>query len=275
MNVRLTLEYDGTCFHGWQSQPNADTVQDAVETALRTVTGEPVRVVGCSRTDAGVHALGQVAHFHTGAGIPGDRYVFALNRLLPPAVAVTASTEVPENFHARYDARSKFYRYQFYRAPFRSALMRNRAYHVSDSLDLSAMAEAAALFLGAHDFSACRAEGGKKGDPVRTITRSRIVQDGSLLIYEVIGNGFLYNMVRIMAGTLLSVGRGRMSPRDVAAGLASGDRRRMGITLPPWGLCLVEIGYGLPINEKKCHGEGYSGSIRPVSEENGRSDRII
>lgn len=243
MNIKLIIEYDGVCYHGWQSQKNAVTVQDELEKAIYEVTGEQIRVIGCSRTDAGVHALGQVANFHTDARIPGDRYAYALNRILPESMVIKHSEEVPDNFHSRFDAIGKKYRYILYNSRFNSALMRDRSYHVSGKLDINAMSEAAKGFLGMHDFSAFMAAGGNTVSSTRRIDSSDVFKDGDMVIFEVSGNGFLYNMVRIMAGTLLDVGRGRIPAESICEIIGSGDRKIAGLTVPPQGLYLVEIYY--------------------------------
>lgn len=242
-NIKLTIEYDGTAYHGWQSQDNAVTVQDVVTDAIARLTGEDICITGSSRTDAGVHALGQVCNFFTGSSIPADKFAFALNAILPDDIVIRRSEEVTEDFHARFSTIGKKYRYLFYNSVFPSALMRNRAYHVFYPLDVRAMAEAAEYFKGTHDFAAFSATGGSAKTTVRTITDCCVSRDGDIVTFSVKGNGFLYNMVRIMAGTLVDVGIGRISPKAVPEIIDSLDRKRAGRTAPPHGLYLEEIYY--------------------------------
>jgi tRNA pseudouridine38-40 synthase len=242
-NIKLTIEYDGTAYHGWQSQDNAVTVQDVVTDAIARLTGEDISITGSSRTDTGVHALGQVCNFFTGSSIPADKFAFALNAILPDDIVIRRSEEVSEDFHARFSTIGKKYRYLFYNSVFPSALMRNRAYHVFYPLDVRAMEEAAEYFKGTHDFAAFCATGGSARTTVRTITGCCVSKDGDIVTFSVKGNGFLYNMVRIMAGTLVDVGIGRISPKAVPEIIAGLDRKRAGRTAPPHGLYLEEIYY--------------------------------
>lgn len=268
-NIRLVLAYDGTDFHGWQRQSHLPTVQECLETTVGRLTGESVHVWGSGRTDAGVHALNQVANFKTASPIPCENLVNALNNLLPPAVRVREAREVAENFHARYDVRSKTYRYRILQAPVCSPFLWRFVYHHPFPLDHARMAEAARLFVGEHDFTsfasagaevstarqgAHEAEGvgGKvpggdleKRGLVRRIFVSRLLWRArtSLLIYEVTGNGFLHHMVRNIVGTLLEVGRGKLTSQDVARILAARDRTLAGPTAPAQGLCLMTVEY--------------------------------
>jgi len=244
--LKLTLQYDGTAYAGFQRQPNGVTVQERLEEALRTVTGEPELRIGAAagRTDAGVHALGQVVHIRTGSRIPIDRWPYALNSLLPPDIVVVAAEEVPEDFHARYWAVEKRYRYRIERSPFPCPLHRLYAYHWPRPLDVPAMREAAALLVGTHDFAAFRSTGGAAKTSVRTVTRLDLVEEPPYLDIHVSADGFLYNMVRIMAGTLLEIGTGQRTRDDLMQALATGERRYAGRTLPPHGLCLMEVTYG-------------------------------
>lgn len=242
-NIKLTIEYDGTAYHGWQSQINAITVQDVVTEAVNSLTAENCSLTGSSRTDTGVHALGQVCNFYTESSIPADKFAFALNTILPGDVVIRRSEEVPPDFHSRFSTISKKYRYLFYNSTFPSALMRNRAYHVFYPLDADAMMQAAGFFTGAHDFAAFSAAGGSVKTTVRTISQALVERNGEIIEFCVTGNGFLYNMVRILAGTLVEVGIGRIKP-DAIPGIIEGlDRRKAGRTAPAHGLYLVEIYY--------------------------------
>ncbi len=242
-NIKLTIEYDGTAYHGWQSQVNAVAVQDVVTAALQKLTGEDIIITGSSRTDTGVHALGQVCNFFTGSSIPADKFAFALNAILPEDIVIRKSEEVTEDFHARFSTIGKKYRYLFYNSVFPSALMRSRAYHVFYPLDVNAMKEAAECFKGTHDFAAFSAAGSSVKTTVRTITDCSIKRDNDIVEFTVTGNGFLYNMVRIIAGTLVDVGIGRLEPKAIPEIVAALDRKKAGRTAPPHGLYLVEIYY--------------------------------
>ncbi|MCX7711245.1 MAG: tRNA pseudouridine(38-40) synthase TruA [Clostridia bacterium] len=242
-NIRLTIEYDGTKYHGWQIQSNAVTIQGVLQRAIRGLTGENVTLIGCSRTDVGVHALGHIANFPTESNIPPDRFSFALNRMLPEDIVIKSSEEVSMDFHARFCAKGKTYRYLFYNAQFPSALHRYRAYHVSHNLDVQAMADAGQFFLGTHDFSAFRASGSDTRTSVRTITELQVQRKDDLVEMKITGDGFLYNMVRIIAGTLTEVGAGKLKPEDIPGIIESKKRKLAGRTAPAHGLYLVEVFY--------------------------------
>jgi len=242
-NIKLTVEYDGTAYHGWQSQENALTVQDVLTDAVMKLTGEKVSITGASRTDTGVHALGQVCNFFTSSPIPADKFSYALNTMLPEDIVIRGSEQVPPDFHARYSAKGKMYRYVFFNSPFPSALERNRAYHVYYPLDETAMDKAAAHFVGTHDFAAFCAAGGSAKTSVRTITKASVARRGEIIELTIAGDGFLYNMVRIIAGTLAEVGFGKIMPDDVPEIIKSLDRKLAGRTAPAHGLYLVEIYY--------------------------------
>ena len=311
-NIRLTIEYDGTAYHGWQSQENAVAIQDVVNAAVNRLTGEECTLYGSSRTDAGVHAYGQVVNFRTASGIPADKFAFALNTMLPGDVSVVRSEEAEPGFHARFSARGKKYRYMFCNSMFPSAIMRNRAWHTYYPLDVEAMRRAAENLVGTHDFLAFSASGSSVKTTVRTMfsisvngsgsgfpsaalpsAKSQTKPEGSSVIVQspdatgpepsyierdassscissgpslpatpvapsayhvapgyagiisldIEGDGFLYNMVRIIAGTLVEVGYGKIMPGDIPGILESRDRRRAGITAPPQGLYLMEVYY--------------------------------
>lgn len=245
-NLKLTVAYDGTRFHGFQRQAGhkLPTVQEALEEAWRRLTGEAVKATGAGRTDAGVHALGQVVNIRTQvASIPAERVPYAFNSVLPKDVAVLECVEVPLAFHARFDARWKRYEYRVLNRAFPSPVERLYTYHVSHPLDVEAMQEGARLLLGTHDFSAFSGSEAKGRSPVRTVSRCDVWRDGEKVHFAVEGDGFLYRMVRTIVGTLLQVGLGKKEPGWVGEVLASRDRAEAGPTVPACGLYLVEVGY--------------------------------
>jgi tRNA pseudouridine38-40 synthase len=260
-NVRLELAYDGSDFSGWQRQPDRPTIQGCLEAALAKLLGEPTRVCGSGRTDAGVHALGQVANFKTRAVIPCANLLKALNDLLPATIRVLLAQDAPEDFHARRAVRVKTYRYRILRTPVCSPFLTRFVWHYPYPLNHGAMAAAAKLFEGEHDFTSFAASpGGTEDDEpapspaapgekpcasVRRIFSSEVTwsQPESVLSYEVRGNGFLHHMVRNLVGTLVEVGKGRLTPADVPRILEARDRRLAGPTAPARGLCLVKVEY--------------------------------
>ena len=241
--IHLIVEYDGTNYAGWQRQANAMTVQEKLEAAIFRLTGETVNVSGASRTDAGVHALGQSAHFDTESRIPADKFSFALNTMLPPDIRVTKSEEVSPEFHSRFSGRGKRYRYLIHAAPHASALGRLTHAHVIYPLDVEKMRAEAADLIGTHDFAAFAASGSVVKDTVRTIWRTEIRRDGPEIELIVEGSGFLYNMVRIIAGTLIGVGSGKLAPGAFRRAIESGNRLDLGVTAPAHGLTLMEVFY--------------------------------
>lgn len=265
--LRLTVEYSGTRFAGWQIQPHARTVQGEVERALAVILREEVRVTGASRTDAGVHALGQVVSFETRAATPRPRLLAGLNALLPDDVAVLAVDEVPPGWSARFAARGKHYRYRILERRTKSPTEAATSWHVPGPLDLEAMQDAAARLVGTHDFVAFASKGADESRPtVRTIHEVRVSrQPGSpwgadegppsrwpaaggpherpIVAIDVAGDGFLYKMVRTIAGTLAQVGKGRRAPESLDAAIASRDRRQAGPAAPPQGLFLMRVFY--------------------------------
>ncbi len=260
-NIALILEYDGTQYSGWQIQENAITVQGCVQKALRALTGEEISVNGCSRTDAGVHAAGYVLNFVTQSTVPAEKFALALNAFLPEDITALTSYEVAADFHARFCAKKKTYRYLFYPASRPSALLSKRAWHVRSTdfddveegvwLDAAGkMNLAAQSFIGTHDFSAFRAVGSHVTTTVRTIFDAKVyllpndfVTGRRVFCFEVTGDGFLYNMVRIMTGTLKDVMTGKVEPARIAGILASGRRKEAGVTAPPEGLYLYRVEY--------------------------------
>ncbi len=246
---RLTLAYDGTDFEGWQAQerpdrPSVRTVQGELEAALRRLAGDtPVRVAGAGRTDAGVHALGQVASFDLPRAWEPPALQRALNGLLPADVRVLEAAEAPPGFHARKSALSKLYRYELDTGPVQLPTRRRNAGHVPWTLDAEAVAETAALFVGRHDFASLASAGGSARTTVRTITRSHVAFLGATLRYEVEASGFLRKMVRSIVGALIDVGRGALSPGDVARALDARDRRAWPGPAAACGLTLVRVDY--------------------------------
>jgi len=243
-HIRLVVEYDGSKLHGWQRQDNAPTVQQYLEEALAKLLTHEAPVVGASRTDAGVHARGQVASFRTERDIALHGVRRGLNTLLPPSIAVRDAREVPDDFHPRFSATSKHYRYTLLVRPDRSPRWRDRAWHHPELLDVAAMEVAARSLLGEHDFSAFRAAGCAARNPVRRVDSITLTRVGrELLELDIRGNAFLRQMVRILVGTLTEVGSGKRPAAQVAEILASLDRTNAGITAPAHGLELIEVRY--------------------------------
>ena len=240
---RLTIEYDGTAYCGWQRQQNGPSVQETLEQALCTLTQERVSVTGSSRTDAGVHALGLCAHFDSATRIPAQKLAFALNTMLPPDIRVRESSLAPEGFHARYSACGKLYRYAFYNARHDCAIGRQYAAHIPLPMDERLMDEEAQALLGTHDFAAFAASGSVAKSTVRTIAGARVTREGERVTLCVMGDGFLYNMVRIIAGTLAEIGTGKRAPGAIARAIETGDRLALGQTAPARGLTLVRVFY--------------------------------
>lgn len=242
-NIALRLSYTGTAYHGWQVQKNAVTVQETLQDAIQRVTGVRSGVTGCSRTDAGVHAEMFCCAFDTASPLRGARLLGALNACLPRDIAVYDCREVPADFHPRYHARGKRYVYRIWNAPARNPFWEGRALQLRRPLDDSAMSAQAADFLGRHDFAAFRAAGSAVEDTVRTVSRAEVSRQGELVLFTVEADGFLYNMVRIMVGTLLAQQAGQIPDGGIPAILTSGDRNRAGATAPACGLYLDAVRY--------------------------------
>ena len=241
--IHLIVEYDGTNYAGWQRQSNAMTVQEKLENAVKKLTGESLCVHGASRTDAGVHALGQSAHFETESRIPADKFSFALNTMLPEDIRVVLSEEVDEDFHSRFSTRGKRYRYLFYDAPHAGALNRNTHAHIIYPLDVDKMNREAQDLVGTHDFGAFAASGSVVKDTVRTIYKAEVTRNGREVCLIVEGNGFLYNMVRIIAGTLIYIGTGKLEMGAFKRAIETGNRLDLGVTAPAHGLTLMKVFY--------------------------------
>lgn len=242
MNILLYLEYDGTHFHGYQRQKEQRTVQGELEKALYLLLKEEISVSGSSRTDAGVHAKSYPVTFETKSSIPPDKIAVALNQYLPEDLKAQRSLEVPEGFNARFHARGKTYSYRFLRRNQPSALYRNYAYLVRKDLDIGLMKEAALAFIGVHDFTGFRSVGSTDPNPVKDMREIRISEEGEFVTLYITASGFLYNMARIMAGTLLDAGMGRISGDEIRMILESKERGKS-MVLPPWGLYLEEVYY--------------------------------
>ena len=242
-NIMLTLSYDGTNYHGFQRQDNAITIQEVVEDAIKEVTGENVSVTGCSRTDAGVHAAEYVCNFKTKSRVPADKFCFALNSFMPEDVSCTASEEAQEEFHARYSAKSKAYTYSIYNHPHKNPILCRFSWHYPIKIDVEKMINAAKHIVGTHDFTAFMASGGQQKTTVKTVNFIEITQEKGQIVISINADGFLYNMVRIIAGTLVYVGIGKIAEGDIPKIIESGDRTLAGITAPPDGLCLEKIYY--------------------------------
>lgn len=241
----MTVAYDGSSYHGFQKQRGTGlkTIQESLERALSLLTQEEITVHGSGRTDAGVHALGQVISFQCEKNIPAERFPLAVNSILPKDIRVLACEDVDAGFHARFTAKSKTYCYKIYNQRHMSPFWRFYSFHVPISLDVEEMQKAAEIFIGTHDFRGfCNKEAVVK-DFTRTIYNSQIKQEGELITYQVTGNGFLWNMVRIMAGTLLEVGTGKRQAKDIEELLQAGERTLSGMTVPPQGLYLVSVTY--------------------------------
>ncbi|GAB4163830.1 MAG: tRNA pseudouridine(38-40) synthase TruA [Geothermobacteraceae bacterium] len=241
--ICMTLEYDGTDFSGWQVQPGCRTVQAELEAGLATLFKQQVRVHASGRTDAGVHAQGQVVHFRSPLALPLKAYLKGLRGLLPPDLAVVAAREVPETFHARFSAIGKHYRYRILFSDVPRPLSARYAWILEDHLDVRAMREAARFFVGEHDFRAFCASGSDVETTVRRIDRCDLVPAGEELIFDIEGSGFLRNMVRIMVGTLVEIGAGARDPASLPLLLSGAPRSDAGPTAPPQGLCLVQVHY--------------------------------
>lgn len=243
MRIKLIISYDGTRYGGWQLQKNAPSIQGELENILKTLTGKRIVVQSAGRTDAGVHALGQTAHFDYSGSIPPQKLPFVFNSMLPRDIRVTGAWEVSDDFHARYNAKGKRYIYTIYNSPHSSALLYNRTMHVPQALEFQKMRAAAQYIIGTHDFKAFCAAGSYVKSTVRTVSRLEIAEEFPLIRIIIEGNGFLYNMVRIIAGTLIQVGIGKLEPEAVAQIIQGRSRAAAGFTAPAQGLMLDEVFY--------------------------------
>lgn len=242
-NIKLIIEYDGTNYGGWQKQKNNKTIQETIEKAIKQLTQEEVELTGSSRTDAGVHAKGMVANFYTESSIPSDRFREAINTKLPDDIGIILSEEVEEGFHARYNSKGKTYRYSIVNRYEKVCIGRQTSYQVKDKLDLKLMREACKYFIGKHDFKAFRTEGSSVKTTIRTISQLEIINNNNNLDIIITADGFLYNMVRIIVGTLVEVGKGKIKPKDIDDIIKSKDRTKAGPCAPAKGLCLEKVYY--------------------------------
>ncbi|MGQ9631215.1 MAG: tRNA pseudouridine(38-40) synthase TruA [bacterium] len=243
-NIKLTLEYDGTRFHGWQKQgPGVRTVQGVLEGTWKEMMGENIRTVAAGRTDAGVHALGQVVNFFTNSSIPTDRIAIALNSKLPSDLVVRGAEDAGLGFHARFSARSRRYRYLILNSEYPSALEHRRALWVPRPLDIEAMGEGSGYLIGEHDFSSFANSGGDGGGAVRNLISLECFKEGDRVIIEAEADSFLYSMVRVIVGVLVRIGSGRIPPKEALRILEAKNRLAAFETAAPWGLYLVEVKY--------------------------------
>lgn len=243
MRILLTIEYNGKRYEGWQSQPSGNTVQQTVEKAVFALTGEEVDLVASGRTDAGVHAEGQKAHFDTNASIPAEKFYKALNPLLPDDIKIIFSQKVSDDFHARYGAKRKTYVYSVYVSDVERPLKEDFAVRLDKYLDEGKMQAAMTEFVGKHDFKCCLSSGSQVKNTQREIYYFNLIKTADGYKFEVCGNGFLYNMVRIMVGTVIKAGEGKIAAEDIKNALLSGDRNALGKTMPAKGLCLKNVEY--------------------------------
>ena len=242
-NIKLVIEYDGKDFNGWQKQPNKLNIQGEIENVIANITKEEVELTASGRTDAGVHALGQVANFKTNSQIPIEKFPIAINSQIKNSIRIKSAEEVDERFHSRFNCKRKTYRYVIDNSKYGSAIYRNLSYHVSTKLNVDEMKKAIKYFEGEHDFKAFKSSGTSSKSSVRTIYKAIIKEKDENIIIELTGNGFLYNMVRIIVGTLVEVGLGKIDSKEIPDIIESKDRQRAGKTLPPQGLFLLEVEY--------------------------------
>lgn len=243
MRVKLVVAYEGTNYCGWQIQPNGITVEQVLNETLSSLLGEEITVTGASRTDAGVHSLGNVAVFETHTKMPAEKISFALNQRLPEDIVVQESCQVPEDFHPRFSKSRKTYEYRILNCRFRQPLERRTSYFYHYPLDVRAMQKAAAYLVGEHDFTSFASVHAQTNTYVRMIYALDVVREGDMIRIRVQGNGFLYNMVRIIAGTLIQVGAGIKKPEDMESILAGKDRELAGPTAPAHGLTMIGLEY--------------------------------
>lgn len=242
-NIKLTIEYDGSNYSGWQIQKNGVSIEGILTEAISNLVGHSIKLIGSSRTDAGVHAKGMVANFFVESSIPEENFAAAINSKLPRDIVVLEAEEVDLSFHSRYMSRGKLYSYTILNRKAPSALLRNYAAHVREALDIDSMKEACKFFIGTHDFAAFKSTGSSAKTSVRTVRMLKIESKDDLIKIFIEADGFLYNMVRIIVGTLIEVGKGKIRPDDVKGIIESKDRKSAGKTAPPQGLCLEKVYY--------------------------------
>lgn len=243
-NIRLTIEYDGKDFNGWQKQPNKLNIQGTIEKAIEKITGEEIDLMASGRTDRGVHALGQVANFKTNSTLPIEKFPIAINSNMKTSIRIKDAEEVDEKFHSRLSCKRKTYRYIINNSKYGSSIYRNLETHIPAKLDIEKMKEAVKYFEGEHDFKAFKASGTSSKSSVRIIYKAEVIEKPDERIWiELTGSGFLYNMVRIISGTLVDVGLGKIEPKEIKNIIESKDRQKAGKTLAPQGLFLVKVEY--------------------------------
>lgn len=242
-NIKLTIEYDGKDYNGWQKQPNKLNIQGTIEQTIESIVGHKIDLTASGRTDAGVHAIAQVANFKTNSQIPIEKFAIAINSRIKKSIVIKNAEEVDEKFHSRLNCKQKTYRYVINNSKQGTAIYRNLEYHVSNDLDLEKMQEAAKFFEGEHDFRAFKASGTSSKNSVRTIYKAEVYKNDDRIYIELTGSGFLYNMVRIISGTLIEVGLGKIEPNAILEIINSGKRENAGKTLPAHGLYLVNVEY--------------------------------
>ena len=242
-NIKIIIEYDGKDWGGWQKQPNKLNIQGEIERAIEEITGEKVQLIASGRTDAGVHALAQVANFKIEKDIPVEKIPYALNSKLKKSIRIISAEEVDEKFHSRYTCKRKTYRYVINNSLQGTAIYRNLQYHFPEKLDEEKMNKGIKYLIGEHDFKSFKASGTSSKSSVRTIYDAKVTREGDIVTIELTGNGFLYNMVRIISGTLIDVGIGKTKPEEVKEILEAKDRLKAGKTLPPTGLYLLNVKY--------------------------------
>lgn len=242
-NIKITIEFDGTNYCGWQVQKNGISVQQMLQKAVEGIAGHGIKLIGSSRTDAGVHAKGMVANFETTSNIPVMRFAQAINTGLPRDIVVIQAEEEGPDFHSRYSCTGKMYSYTILNRKMPSALLRNYTAHIPEELDIGTMKLGAEYLLGTHDFSAFKSSGSKIKNNVRTVRLLNIFKNGDIIRIEIEADGFLYNMVRIIVGTLIEIGVGKKNPEDVKTILINGERSGAGKTAPACGLCLEYVCY--------------------------------
>ncbi|MEK6590967.1 MAG: tRNA pseudouridine(38-40) synthase TruA [Nitrospinota bacterium] len=242
-NIKLLIEYDGTNYHGWQRQSNSITIQEIMENTLFKITSERTTIIASGRTDAGVHALGQVANFRTDSRMEDISFIKAFNRLLPHDIVVKDAVTVEENFNSRHSAKSKVYRYSILNRSYPSSFDYRYSWFIKEQLDIHAMKDAASLLIGTHDFSSFRSSTCQASNPVRTLKRLDIEREGNSILFHFEADGFLKQMVRNIVGTLVYVGRGKFEPLTIKKRLENKNRSSAGPTAPPQGLFLIEVRY--------------------------------
>lgn len=242
-NIKLTIEYDGKDFNGWQKQPNKLNIQGTIEKAIESIVGEEVELNASGRTDAGVHALGQVANFKTTSNLPIEKFAIAINSRLKKSIRIISAEEVEERFHSRLSCKQKTYRYVINNSCNGTAIYRNLEYHIPQKLNVQKMKEAAKFFEGEHDFKAFKASGTSSKSSIRKIFKAIVYERDEKIFIELTGSGFLYNMVRIISGTLVDVGLGKIKPGEIGKIILEGKRENAGKTLPAHGLYLVKVEY--------------------------------